>query len=99
MKSVGCSFQLVKLIKYFKRVSEGTLCKEQVNKCMKTTFGAIKQPHIKTTSAKKETRVLALLMFYETRQNPRKAFKVLSCVIYTIISNYVCIDDLACDFV
>ena len=26
-----------------------------------------------------------------------KFFKVLSCVIYTIISNYVCIDYLACE--
>ena len=31
---------------------------------------------------KKKTRVLALVMFYETRQ---KHFKVLSWVIYTII--------------
>ena len=37
---------------------------EQVNICMKDTFGAIKQPHIKTTLTKKKTRVLALLMFY-----------------------------------
>ena len=34
-------------------------------------------------------------MFYETRKNPNKVFKVLSCVIYTIISNCVCIDYLA----
>ena len=34
-------------------------------------------------------------MFYETRKNPKKAFKVLSCVIYKTISNYVCIDYLA----
>ena len=37
----------------------------------------------------------AVLMFYETRKSPKKAFKVLSCVIYTIINNYVCIDYLA----
>ena len=36
-------------------------------------------------------------MFYETRNNPEKVSKVLSCVIYTIISNYVCIDYLACE--
>ena len=41
--------------------------------------------------------MLALLMFHETRGgNPKKYFKVLSCVIYTIIENYVCIDYLAC---
>ena len=36
-------------------------------------------------------------MFYETRKNTKKSFKVLSCVIYTIINNYVCIDYLACE--
>ena len=35
-------------------------------------------------------------MFYETRPNPNKAFRFLSCAIYTIISNYVCIYYLAC---
>ena len=34
-------------------------------------------------------------MFYETRNNPKKDFKVLSCVIYKIIINYVCIDYIA----
>ena len=62
---------------------------------MKTTFGTITQPHIRTILAKNNTIVLALLMFYETRNNPKKAFKVLSCVIYKIISTYVCIDYLA----
>ena len=68
-----------------------------MTKCIKTTFGAITKPHIRTTLAKKKTRVLALLMFYETSQTPKKAFKVLSCVIYKIISNYVCIDYLDCE--
>ena len=71
--------------------------KEQVTNYTKTTFGAITQPHISKILAKENTRVLALLMFYETRKNPRKVFKVLSCVIYTIINNYVCIDYLASD--
>ena len=34
-------------------------------------------------------------MFYETRKNTKKVFKVLSCVIYKIISNSICIDYLA----
>ena len=68
---------------------------EQVNKFMKTTLGEIKQPNIRTTLAKKNTRLLALLMLYETRQNTKKTFKVLSFVIYTIISDYFCIDYLA----
>ena len=69
--------------------------KEQVTKCMKTTFGAITKPHIITILSKNITKVLVLLMFYETRKNPKKVFKVLSCVIYIIIINYVCIDYLA----
>ena len=43
----------------------------------------------------KNTRVLALVVFYEHGStNPRKNFKVLSCVIYTIIDRYFCIDYL-----
>ena len=39
--------------------------------------------------------MLALVVFYELGTfNPRKIFKVLSCVIYTIIDRYVCIDYL-----
>ena len=40
---------------------------EQVNKYMKTTLGVITKPYIKTTLPKNKTRVLSLLMFYETR--------------------------------
>ena len=69
---------------------------EQVFKCMNNIFGPIAQLYIRATFAKKTTRVLALLMFYETRKNPRKYFKVFSCFIYTIISHYVCIGYLAC---
>ena len=54
------------------------------------TFGEITQPFIKNTLSKKNTRVLALIMFYETiGDNPKKYFRLLSCVIYTIIKNYV----------
>ena len=39
--------------------------------------------------------MLALVIFYESGNiNPRKIFKLLSCVIYTIIDKYVCIDYL-----
>ena len=60
---------------------------------MKTTFGATTQPPIRATFSKKKTTVLALLMFYETRAD-EIAYRVLSCVIYTIIKNQVCIDDI-----
>ena len=64
--------------------------KEKVNKCMNTTFGEITQPHITNTLENNNTIVLALLLFYDTRKNPEKASRLLSRVIYTIITNYVC---------
>ena len=68
-----------------------------MEKCINTTFGEITQPFIKATLSKKNTSVLALIMFYETRgDNPKKYFRVLSCVVYKIIKNYVYIDYLAC---
>ena len=41
--------------------------KNQGNKCMKTTFGAMTQQHPSKILSEKNTRVLALFMFYETR--------------------------------
>ena len=64
---------------------------------MFTTFGAITQPFIKIHIVKNKTRLLASILFYETRAK-NIAYRVLSCVIYTIIKNYVCIDYLACQF-
>ena len=62
---------------------------------MNTTFDALTQPFIKTTLSKKNTSVLVLFMFHETRGiNPKKYFIVLSCVIYTIIDNDAFIDYL-----
>ena len=47
--------------------------KEQMEKCIYTTFGPITQPFIKTTLSKKNTLVLALILVYETRgYNPKK---------------------------
>ena len=51
--------------------------------------------HISTILFKPNTRVLALVMFFEKQKKySKKMFRVLSCVIYTIIRNYVCIDYL-----
>ena len=59
--------------------------KEKLEKFMYNTFGEITQPFIKATLSKKNTSVLELFMFYETRgDNLRKSFRVLSCVIYSI---------------
>ena len=51
---------------------------------MNTIFSAITQTFIKSTLFKKRTRVLELVIFYETRAETF-AHRVLSCVIYTII--------------
>ena len=62
--------------------------REQVEECMYTIFGEITQTFIKATLAKINISVLALIFFNETRaDNSKKAFRVLSCVIYTIIKN------------
>ena len=58
-------------------------------------FGAITQLFMKATLLKKKTRVLELIMFYETISY-YIAYIVLICVIYTMIKNYLCIDYLAC---
>ena len=69
--------------------------KDQVKTCLSNTFGADTNRYINKTLMKPNTRVLALIIFYEHGTIiPRKMFKVLSCVIYTIIDKYVCIDYL-----
>ena len=46
---------------------------------------------------KKNTSVMALIMIYENVGISIKTlFRVLSCVVYTLIENYVCIDYLSC---
>ena len=61
---------------------------------MFTKVGAITQHFIKTTLLKRTTILLEFLMFYDTRAE-KISYRVFSCVIYTIIKNYVCIDYLA----
>ena len=69
--------------------------KEQVKVCMKTTFSTSTMTHISKIILKPNTRVLALFMFLRIeKNNVNKMFRVLSCVIYKIISNCVCIDYL-----
>ena len=64
----------------------------------KNTFGPDTNKHIHKTLQKQNTRVLVLVVFYELGNiNLRKMFKVLSCVIYTIIDRYICIDYLGTD--
>ena len=66
--------------------------KEQVKGCLKNTFGPSTNYHIYRTLQKPNTRFLALVIFYESGKTIiRKLFRLLSCVIYTIIDKYVCI--------
>ena len=68
--------------------------KEQVKGCLKKTFVPYTNIHIGKISSK-NIIVLALVMFYENRKiYTWKIFRVLSFLIYTIISKYVCIDYL-----
>ena len=63
---------------------------------MNNKFGEFTQPFIKNTLLKKY-KISALLIFHKKRgENSKKPFIFLSCVIYSIIENYVCIDYLAC---
>ena len=67
----------------------------QVKVCLKNIFGPYTNIHIGKILSKQNTRVLALVIFYENRGGViRKIFIVLSCVIYTIIGKYVSIDYL-----
>ena len=62
---------------------------------MKYTFSTSTMTHISKILLKPNTIVLELVMFFENRKRyAKKAFRVLSCVIHTIIRNYVCIDYL-----
>ena len=56
--------------------------REQVEKFMFTTFGAITQPFIKSTLLKMKTRVLALILFYETRSENIALKSVELCYLY-----------------
>ena len=57
--------------------------KEQVKICMKNTFGTTTQQHISTILFKPNTRVLALVMFYDTRKKIKEIFQIVElCNIY-----------------
>ena len=72
--------------------------KEQVKVCFRNTFGPDTTSHINTKLLKKEYNISSIsYLLWEWEINPRKMFKVLSCVIYTIIDRYVCIDYLGTD--
>ena len=52
---------------------------------------------IKKNLMKKHTCAMALIMSHENNEEKtKKVYRVLSCVIYSLIDNYVCIDYLSC---
>ena len=68
---------------------------EQVKICLSSTFGSYTVKQINVILKKRKTRVIALIMIYELGSySTKKVFKVLSCVLYTMIEKYVCIDYL-----
>ena len=52
---------------------------------------------IKDCLKNNNTYVMELISFYENNGvKPKKLYRVLSCVLYYPIDNYICIDYLAC---
>ena len=70
---------------------------EQVEKLLSVSFHKNTVETIKYCPRKKNTCGLALIFFYEDNgEKLKKVYKVLSCVVYYLIENYVCIDYLLC---
>ena len=67
--------------------------REQVEHCSSVSFHEETMEAIKDCLRKKNKFVMALIMFYENNGvKPKKLYRVLSCVLYYLIDNYVCID-------
>ena len=72
--------------------------REQVENFLSFSFHEITMETIKYFMRKKNTCVMALIMFYENnREKLKKVYRVLSCVIYSFIDNCVCVDCLSCE--
>ena len=68
----------------------------QVENFLKETFHQSNMTAMKNVMRKKDTCVIALVMFYDTFKNPRKVYRVLSCLLYSFMENYFCIDYICC---
>ena len=69
---------------------------EQVEKWVRATFNENKIENIRYVMKNKDTCVIALIIFYESKgKAPIKVYMVLNCVLYSIINNYVCIEYLS----
>ena len=71
--------------------------KNKVEKCLGCSFSIRKMKPIKNCLTKKSKYDMALIMIYENNGEISKTVHILlSCVIYTLIDNYVRIDYLLC---
>ena len=68
----------------------------QVEKCLSVSFHSrtIKK---RDCTKNNNTCVMTLIMIYDNNGgNAKKVYRVLSCVVYSLIDNYVCIEYLSC---
>ena len=71
--------------------------REKVENLLKATFNESTIETIIDFIRKKDTCVIALILFYENKGEKQKnIYRVLSCVLYYLIDNYVYIDYLLC---
>ena len=69
----------------------------QIEKLLSVSFSARTMKSIKNSLMKKNTFVMALIIIYENNGDiPKTLYRVLSCVVYYLIDNYICIDYLSC---
>ena len=69
--------------------------KEQVEKFSSVSFYKNKMETIRDYLKKTNACVMALIIIYENN-GEKKVYKVLSCVLYSLIENNICIDYLLC---
>ena len=69
---------------------------EQVIKYLIDTFHENTMEIIKDFLRNNNTCVVALIMIYDMNRVKQKVCRVLSCVLRSLIYNYVCIDFLLC---
>ena len=69
----------------------------QFEKCLSVSFDSLAMETIKNCLKKNNTCVMPLMMIMRiTEEIQKKLYRVLSCVVYYLIENYVCIDYLSC---
>ena len=70
--------------------------REQVKKYLRAKFHKYTMGTIRDVMKNKDTCVIALIMFYDSKGTKQKIlYGVLSCVLYSFIENCVCINNLS----